>query len=116
MNKGKSRALSALAAAALVVGLGGIAAPAQALGTGSRNCAPNILFYGTSTSEYSRTWTQNSSACGTLGARIAYRTYVGSPLYYTAWSYAVGSVQRTSTNIIVAGNHYASSSGITFST
>lgn len=82
-----------------------LSAPALALGTVNKNCT----HYNTSTG-YSSSgaggFTTNGGVCGESKVRLMYKTYEGSPLYYTGWTYASSTaVRQHPGNIVIGGNH-----------
>lgn len=99
------RLATSLAALGLI--LGGLvigAGPAAALGTTNVKCT----YYDTSTGFSSTSdggFTTNAGVCGTSKVRLLYRTYAGSPLYYTAWVYSSSTAFINPGTIVVAGNH-----------
>lgn len=101
-----------VAATAAMTGLALLAAstPASALGSGSAICVylPGgsfNAFSGRSTSTYAATYQSWAGECGSVGVKAYYRTYPGSPIYSTNYTYDPAYVQRTPGNTVVGGSH-----------
>jgi hypothetical protein len=98
-------------ASAAIVGLlvsGGAlvgASDAHALGTVHRQCTHYNTATGESTSSQGG-FTTNAGVCGTAKVRLFYRTYTGSPLYYTNWATSSGTARIGNPgNLVQGGNH-----------
>lgn len=91
----------------LVVSGGGVmgASDAHALGTVHKQCTNYNTATGESTSSQGG-FTTNAGVCGTAKVRLFYRTYTGSPLYYTNWVTSSGTARTGHPgNLVQGGNH-----------
>jgi hypothetical protein len=75
--------------------------------TGAWNCNALTNYIGQTNTTRGRTYT-TTGGCGTMGVRLAYRTYAGSPTYLTGWTYDAVDAYRSTTNIMVYGQHTGS--------
>lgn len=108
--KSKRRITAAIAAVMLAAAGVLVSAPAaQALGTKYVKCTYYDTASGYSSSK-SGGFTTDGGVCGTAKARLFYRTYPGSPTYYTSWSYnsSTAFVSHPG-NTVLGGNHGVSS-------
>lgn len=100
--------------AALVIGLALSTVPvtaASALGTRTAICdtSSNRVFTGVSNT--ARAYTQETAgtngagSCGSSMVRASYRTYSGSPLYWTTWKTGSDFAEAKPGNTMVGGDH-----------
>lgn len=104
-RKSRSTRLMGLALA-LGVGIAAVPTVAHADITRPNQCSNGTQVVATYYSAGGGRSSEVLGDCGTMSVRVVYRTYSGSPLYYTAWIYNSSSAYRGSTgNIQVATHH-----------
>lgn len=126
--RGRQRVLAFGAVFAFVVASQAmVVTSASANGTKYKNCASSLSVTGKSSQSLggqtaAPTNPDPDLGCGSAKVRTFYRTYFGSPTYYTGWSTASGIVTNNPGNTILGANHDctykapAYTSGFPFST
>jgi hypothetical protein len=110
------RKLAVAAIAFLLAGAGTVvsAPDAHALGTVHRQCTHYNTATGNSTSGAGG-FTTNAGVCDQAKVRLMYRTYNGSPSYYTGWTYASSTaIRHHPGNIVIGGNHGVADPALAF--
>lgn len=110
-RQGRRRALALGAVLAMVFATQAVVVTvASANGNSYKSCTSGLSVTGKSSQSLggqtaAPTNSNPNLGCGSAKVRTMYRTYAGSPTYYTGWSTAAGIVTNNPGNTILGANH-----------